>query len=136
MIRLYALFALIDLALVVIALIDCLSTEEFQIRALPRIAWVFIILLFSPVGPIAWFVAGRPARAVRLSNGTTWQPGNGFPEKDRPRRSAPLAPDDDPEFLKKLGEEKLGEDQDMLKQWEADLRKREDDLRKREPGQE
>jgi len=131
MIRLYSLFVLIDLALLVIALIDCLSAEEFQIRALPRIAWVFIILLFSPIGAIAWFVAGRPARAVRLSNGTTWRPGNGFPENERPRRAGPLAPDDDPEFLKKLGE-----DQSMLKQWEADLRRREDELRKREPGQE
>ncbi|RSM54661.1 hypothetical protein DMB66_37155 [Actinoplanes sp. ATCC 53533] len=131
MIRLYSLFVLIDLALLVIALIDCLSTEEFQIRALPRIAWVFIILLFSPIGAIAWFIAGRPARAVRLSNGTTWRPGSGFPENERPRRSGPPAPDDDPEFLKKLGE-----DQSMLNQWEADLRRREDELRKREPGQE
>ena len=131
MIRLYSLFVLIDLALLVVALIDCLSAEEFQIRALPRIAWVFIILLFSPIGAIAWFIAGRPARAVRLSNGTTWRPGSGFPENERPRRSAPTAPDDDPEFLKKLGE-----DQSMLKQWEADLRRREDELRKREPGQE
>jgi hypothetical protein len=131
MIRLYSLFVLIDLALLVIALIGCLSAEESQIRALPRIAWVFIILLFSPIGAIAWFIAGRPARAVRLSNGTTWRPGSGFPEKERPRRSGPTAPDDDPEFLKKLGE-----DQSMLKQWEADLRRREDELRKREPGQE
>lgn len=128
MIRLYSLFVLIDLALLVIALIDCLSTEEFQIRALPRIAWVFIILLFSPIGAIAWFIAGRPARAVRLSNGTTWRPGGGFPEKERPR-GGPTAPDDDPEFLKRLGE-----DQSMLKRWEDDLRRREEEMRKRKPG--
>jgi hypothetical protein len=126
MIRLYSLFVLIDLALLVIALIDCLSAEEFQIRALPRVVWVFLILLFSPIGAIAWFVAGRPARAVKLSNGTTWRPGSGFPEKERPR--VPVAPDDDPEFLKSLGQ-----DQTMLKRWEADLRRREEELRKQEP---
>jgi hypothetical protein len=126
MIRLYSLFVLIDLALLVIALIDCLSAEEFQIRALPRVVWVFLILLFSPIGAIAWFVAGRPARPVRLSNGTTWRPGSGFPEHERPR--APLAPDDNPEFLKSLGQ-----DQQMLKRWEADLRRREEELRKQEP---
>src|SRR2546430_15197572 len=60
--RLFPLLALADLALIVVALIDCLSVEEFQIRALPRVAWVFLILLFSPIGPIAWFVAGRPQR--------------------------------------------------------------------------
>jgi hypothetical protein len=130
MVRLYSLFALIDLALLVIALIDCLSTEEFQIRALPRIAWVFIILLFSPIGPIAWFVAGRPARAVQLSNGTVWRPGNGFPESQRPK--GPLAPDDDPQFLKSLAAS-LREDESMMKRWEADLRKREQELRKSDP---
>ena len=128
MIRLYSLFVLIDLALLVVALISCLSAEESEIRALPRIAWVFLILLFSPIGAIAWFVAGRPARPVRLSNGTTWRPGSGFPEQERPRRTAPLAPDDDPEFLKSLGE-----DQTRLQRWEADLRRREEELRKQEP---
>jgi len=131
MIRLYSLFVLIDLALLVIALIDCLSTEEFQIRALPRIAWVFLILLFSPIGAIAWFVAGRPARAVKLSNGTTWRPGSGFPENERPKRTGPLAPDDDPAFLKNLASS-LNEDEAMMRRWEADLRRREDELRK--PG--
>jgi hypothetical protein len=126
MIRLYSLFMLLDLALLVVALIDCLSVEEYSIRALPRVAWVFLILLFSPIGAIAWFIAGRPARPVQLSNGQTWRPGNGFPEKERPRR----APDDDPEFLRGLATS-LKEDEDMMKRWEADLRRREEELRKR-----
>ena len=79
MIRLYSLFVLIDLALIVIALIDCLSADEHAIRALSRPIWVLLILLFSPIGAIAWFVAGRPPRAVKLSNGTVWRPGSGFP---------------------------------------------------------
>jgi hypothetical protein len=131
MVRLYSLFVLLDLALLVVALIDCLSAEEFAIRALPRVAWVFIILLFSPVGAIAWFVAGRPAPPVRLSNGTVWRPGSGFPESDRPRRDARPAPDDDPEFLKNLATS-LREDESMMKKWEADLRRREEELRRRE----
>ncbi|MEU7904345.1 PLD nuclease N-terminal domain-containing protein [Actinoplanes sp. NPDC049118] len=130
MVRLYSLFVLIDLALLLIALIDCLSAEDSQIRALPRIAWVFIILLFSPIGPIVWFIAGRPARAVRLSNGTTWRPGNGFPEDQRPK--GPVAPDDDPEFLRNLAGS-LREDESLMKRWEADLRRRERELRKPEP---
>jgi hypothetical protein len=131
MIRLYSFFMLLDLALLVVALIDCLSAEEFAIRALPRVAWVFIILLFSPIGAIAWFVAGRPARAVRMSNGQLWRPGNGFPEEQRPRRGEPLAPDDDPEFLRGLASS-LRQDEDRMKKWEADLRRREAEMRKRE----
>jgi hypothetical protein len=132
MVRLYSLFVLIDLALLVIALIDCLSAEEFQIRALPRVVWVLLILLFSPIGAIAWFVAGRPARPVRLSNGSQWRPGDGFPEDQRPRRTGPLAPDDDPEFLKNLASS-LQSDEKMMNAWEADLRRREEELRRREP---
>jgi hypothetical protein len=132
MVRLYSLFVLLDMALLVIALIDCLSAEEFAIRALPRVAWVFIILLFSPVGAIAWFVAGRPARTVRLSNGATWRPGSGFPESERPqRRGGQLAPDDDPQFLRNLATS-LREDESMMKKWESDLRRREEELRRRE----
>jgi hypothetical protein len=131
MIRLYSLFMLVDLALLVAALIDCLSVEEYSIRALPRVAWVFIILLFSPIGAIAWFVAGRPARPVHLSNGTTWRPGSGFPENQRPQREGPLAPDDDPAFLKNLASS-LKEDEAMMKRWEADLRRREEELRRKD----
>ena len=130
MVRLYSLLMLLDLALLVVALIDCLSAEEFAIRALPRVAWVLIILLFSPVGAIAWFVAGRPAPPVRLSNGTLWRPGSGFPESDRPRQRS-VAPDDDPEFLRNLATS-LREDESMMQKWEADLRRREEELRRRE----
>jgi hypothetical protein len=132
MIRLYSLFMLLDLALLVVALIDCLSAEDFEIRALPRIAWVFLILLFSPIGAIVWFVAGRPARPVRLSNGQQWRPGSGFPEDNRPRPARSPAPDDNPEFLRGLAES-LKQDETMMKRWEADLRRREEELRKREP---
>jgi hypothetical protein len=120
--RLLPLFALLDLALVVVALIDCLSTEG-EIRALPRIAWVFIILLFPPVGPIAWFVAGRPARVTAPSDPLL---------SSTPHRV--LAPDDDPDFLRQVDTRKRDEEAEMLRLWEADLRKREDDLKKRENG--
>ncbi|MFI5936488.1 PLD nuclease N-terminal domain-containing protein [Actinoplanes sp. NPDC051494] len=132
MLRFYSLFVLLDLVLLVVALIDCLSCDEYAIRALPRVAWVFLILLFSPIGAIAWFVAGRPPRAVRMSNGEMWRPGAGFPEKDRPTRTGPPAPDDDPEFLRDLAGS-LREDETMMKKWEADLRRREEELRKKNP---
>jgi hypothetical protein len=126
--RLLPLFALADLAILVIALIDCLSAEEHEIRALPRIAWVFLILLFSPIGGIAWFVAGRPQRTGAAQR-QTWAPGNGFPESSRPSRE--VAPDDDPAFLSSLART-WRDDESFLKDWEADLRRREEELRRRE----
>jgi hypothetical protein len=125
--RLFPLFALADLAILVIALIDCLSVEEHEIRALPRIAWVFLIILFSPIGGIVWFVAGRPDRSAARTRDRVWSPGNGFPESSRPTRD--LAPDDDPEFLSRLAARDRSEDEARLRAWEADLRRRERELR-------
>ncbi|MEU5387969.1 PLD nuclease N-terminal domain-containing protein [Kitasatospora cineracea] len=118
------------LALWVWAFIDCLTTPEDEVRHLPKVVWVIIVLFFPLVGSIAWLVAGRDRTGARRRQ-VAWPSGPtaGYPEYERPRR--PLAPDDDPEFLASL---KRGNEQheDMLKQWEADLRRREEELRRGE----
>lgn len=128
MVRLYALLFLAQITLAVFALIGCLSAENEDIRALPRVAWILIILLFPLVGSIAWFAAGRPVQAH--SRPGTWQMGGGFPKSQRP-----VAPDDDPEFLRSLNPHKVRQDQEMLQRWEEDLLRREDELRRREKGE-
>ncbi|MGC4747232.1 PLD nuclease N-terminal domain-containing protein [Micromonospora sp. DT201] len=124
MARLYVLLFLVQIVLAVCALISCLSAEEGQIRALPRIAWVLIILFFPLVGSIAWFVAGRePAPGARKG----WPGGTGTAQRQHPR---PVAPDDDPEFLRSMQDRAKQEDQELFQRWEDDLRRREDDLRR------
>jgi hypothetical protein len=93
MARLYVVFFLLQIALAAAALISCLSTEEEQIKSLPRLAWILIILFFPLIGSIAWFVAGRSTTRPRK----TWRPGRGPSGYERPR-----APDDDPDFLRSL----------------------------------
>ena len=127
--KLIPLLALVDLAVLVVALIDCLSAEEHQIRALPRLVWVLLIIIFTPIGGIAWFVAGRPARAVATAAGTG-HPAGTATAGPSPR---PLAPDDDPEFLNRLTARKQQADAERLKAWEADLRRREERLRGDDP---
>ena len=90
--RLFVVILLVDLALVVKALIECLSAAETEIRGLPRIGWVFAILLFGPVGALAWFVAGRPVAEFRIAGVSA------------PKPVRPAGPDDDPEFLRGLAE--------------------------------
>lgn len=82
------------LAFTVYAVVDCAQTEDDRVRSLPKIAWVVLILLFTPAGGIAWFFAGRPKGPD----------GSSLPWRDagRGRPSAPRGPDDDPEFLKGL----------------------------------
>jgi hypothetical protein len=90
---------LILLGLWVFCFIDVLMTPEYACRNLPKLAWVFIVLLFSLIGSIAWLVAGRPwdrtSAAVQKPRGASGR----FPEYDRPGRHVPSNPDDDDEFL-------------------------------------
>lgn len=112
----------LPLALWVWAFIDCLTTPEDEVKHLPKVVWVIIVLLFPLVGSIAWLVVGK-----RRGAAVTGGPG-GSPEYERPRGGRPLAPDDDPEFLASLKKDDK-KHEDMLKQWEADLRRREEELR-------
>jgi hypothetical protein len=123
--RLIVLLFIVDLVVTLVALIDCLSVEEHEIRGLPRFVWVLLILLFSPFGGIGWFFGGRPQRAPDARAGT-WRPGSGSSDTDRPRE---LAPDDDPEFLSRLAKRERTQDEDRLRAWETDLRRREQELR-------
>lgn len=86
MARVITLLLLLDLALVLIALVDVLRADENAIRTAPWAAWMFAILLLSPFGAIAWFVKGRPVPHVPLRD---------F-----------VAPDDNPEFLRSLNGDK------------------------------
>ncbi|GAA0905552.1 PLD nuclease N-terminal domain-containing protein [Streptomyces thermoalcalitolerans] len=125
------LLYLVPLVLVIFAFIDCLNTPEDEVRHLPKIAWVFIILLFWIVGPIVWLIAGKDRAALAHGGAPPgWQRG----------RTRYVAPDDNPEFLKSLDksldEENRKKDEQLLRKWEADLRRREEELRRKERGEE
>src|SRR5262245_23375137 len=85
---------LLVLAVWIYAFIDCLNTPEQEVRKLPKVVWVIIILLFGQVllGPVAWFAVGRPRRNAPY--GAT-----------RPDERRWVAPDDNPEFLKSINKE-------------------------------
>ncbi len=125
LVRLFFVLFLAVVALTAIALIGCLSADDGHIRALPRAAWVLIILFVPLIGSIAWYAAGRPVTAAQRHG---WRPGTGFPEAERPPRQ--VAPDDDAEFLRSLRARQQAEDRDLLRRWEEDLRRREEELRR------
>ncbi|WP_431775447.1 PLD nuclease N-terminal domain-containing protein [Streptomyces cucumeris] len=121
------LMILVPLALSIYAFIDCITTDEQDIRYLPKPIWAILVLLFPVVGSVSWLIAGRK-RAVAGGVRGGARGGGGW-----------VAPDDNPEFLKSLGEQKdAGEaeeppadDEQRLKSWEADLRRREEELRRK-----
>src|SRR5690606_41728971 len=66
----------------------------------PRWLWVVIIVLLPVFGPVTW-IATKQSRRSGGSGGRGARPGRG------PRRpSGPVAPDDDPDFLWRLEQEK------------------------------
>ncbi|QES49546.1 hypothetical protein DEJ50_18790 [Streptomyces venezuelae] len=93
---------LLIIGLTVFAFIDCLNTPEEEVKHLPKVVWVIIILLFSIVGPVVWLFAGKKRTPT----------GGGPGGRSGGRRSQWVAPDDNPEFLNRLREEQDRKQQD------------------------
>ncbi|MEU8920836.1 PLD nuclease N-terminal domain-containing protein [Kitasatospora sp. NPDC048545] len=123
----------LPLAFWVWAFVDCLTTPEDEVKHLPKVVWVLIVLLFPPLGPIAWLIAGkqRGFLPVAAADGRPGHPAGGGPGHPAGRGGRPLAPDDDPEFLASLKKDDK-DHESMLERWEADLRRREQELRDRD----
>jgi Phospholipase_D-nuclease N-terminal len=83
------LLFLVTIGLTIYAVIDAIQTEDTEVQHLPKLIWIVLILLFSPISAIAWLVAGR-------------QRGSQNGRRGRKYPSAPRGPDDDPDFLRSL----------------------------------
>ena len=101
-----------ELALVVYCVLNVATTPPEDVRNLPKLVWLFLVLLFQLIGCIAWLVAGRPQGPATSSlpykgnRGYGSGPGAGrIPsEYDRPGRATAFSPDDDEAFLRGLRE--------------------------------
>ncbi|WP_418274885.1 PLD nuclease N-terminal domain-containing protein [Isoptericola jiangsuensis] len=94
------LVGLVVVGLLLYSLTDLLGSEEEDRAGLPRWLWIVIVVLLPIFGPIAWIVTKQTRRRNGYT-GRTGRPGRG------PRRPAgPVAPDDDPDFLWRLDQEK------------------------------
>ncbi|MFD7701978.1 PLD nuclease N-terminal domain-containing protein [Streptomyces caelestis] len=96
------LMFLVPLALSVYAFIDCISTKDDDIRHMPKPLWAILVLLFPLVGSISWLIAGKKRHPAGGVAGSAWGRGGG--------RGQWVAPDDNPEFLKSLDEDKDKDD--------------------------
>jgi hypothetical protein len=109
----YALASAATLCLVVYCALNVITTPEDEVRNLPKLVWLLLVLFFPVVGGISWLVAGRPQGPVRS---LPYKGNTGVPP--RPPRTpgserydghgtgrptpAASAPDDDEAFLRDL----------------------------------
>ena len=90
----------IPVVVVLYALIDCILIPGALARSLPKWVWLIVIVLVPFFGAVAWLIAGRLAARAPVSGGTS------AVGRIVPRRNAgPVAPDDDPKFLRKLADD-------------------------------
>ena len=89
------------IALYVYVLVDLSSAPSAEVRLLPKWLWVIVVVLLFLIGPLLWLVLGRPRAEPPQSGGD----GGGGSSGRRPGPRGPVAPDDDPEFLKRLDEQ-------------------------------
>lgn len=47
------------LGVLVVALIDIITRDEWQVKHLPKIVWILLVVLVPLVGTILWFAVGR-----------------------------------------------------------------------------
>ena len=80
------LLVLAAIGVTIYAAIDCLRSDDDEIRGLPKPLWLLLIVAFPLFGGILYIVLGR-------------QPAPGAPTS---RRLRTIAPDDDPDFLRSL----------------------------------
>lgn len=113
---------IVALVLAIYAFIDCLQTDPVEVRGPRRPVWIAMILLLPIVGPVSWLVARRG------------MPRTGRKEPRRPT-TPPVAPDDNPEFLRQLRDID-DQHEKLLSQWEDDLRRREEEMRGPKDGDE
>jgi hypothetical protein len=97
-------FGLLMVILWVFCVVDAIMTPEKLVRNLPKLAWIFIILLFLDIGAIAWLVAGRSWNKVPANRTVGRATRDGAPTAGRGPAARRVAsnPDDDEEFLASL----------------------------------
>lgn len=101
MVRLWLVGGVVAAAFYIYCIVDCALFDRSRVRALPKAVWVLVVILFPFIGGILWFAFGRSRRSSR-----------------RPIRRT-TAPDDDPDFLKKLGRDRNQEER--IKKLEQEL---------------
>lgn len=60
----YLIMSVVLLALVVGALVDIITRPEGQVKHLPKVGWIILVILLPVIGSLVWFMAGHDYTAA------------------------------------------------------------------------
>lgn len=107
------LLAVAVLAIFVYGLVDVIRTDRHLARGISKTSWIIVMVVLPVVGAALWFIIGRPRGAAPAPQA----------------RSHPLAPDDDPDFLRNLENRRRNQTEaDRLKKLREELQAKEHKL--------
>jgi hypothetical protein len=95
--------ALAILTLYIYSMLDLLRAPSAEVRLLPKWLWAVVVLFVFLLGPVMWLVLGRPRAEYPPAGGDGGGGGGSGGRGPGPR--GPVAPDDDPEFLRRIDEQ-------------------------------
>ncbi|CAO1649424.1 PLDc_N domain-containing protein [Salinibacterium sp. NSLL150] len=104
--RLLVVLAFAIVAVDVFSIVDVILTERSRVRAMPKVLWIIVILLLPVIGVVLWFMLGK-ARSANSGQTRT------------------VAPDDDPDFLRKMRRQE--EQDERIRRLEQELADLDDD---------
>lgn len=110
MTRFLIVLVVVAVAFTVYTLVDVLLTERTRVRAFPKPLWALGVVLLPVIGGILWLVVGKARR--------------------RGPAARPIAPDDDPAFLRSLSSDDVAkrvDQEERLRRLEQELADLDDD---------
>ncbi|UOE43796.1 PLD nuclease N-terminal domain-containing protein [Agromyces larvae] len=108
MLRVWFGLAVAAAVFMVYSVVDCALFDRTRIRGVARGWWILIIVFVPVIGGILWFWIGR-GPAARVGG----------------HRGGPIAPDDDPDFLRRL--ERDAAQDERIRRLEQELAELDDD---------
>lgn len=108
--RLLVVLGVVAVAFWVYSVVDVLMTDRSRFRAFPKQVWALVVGLLPVIGGVLWLVVGKARRRGGVVR--------------------PIAPDDDPTFLRTLSADELAkraEQDDRLRRLEQELADLDDD---------
>ncbi|CAN5519342.1 hypothetical protein BH09ACT4_BH09ACT4_11330 [soil metagenome] len=103
---------LITAGVLIYTVVDIALIDISRVKGLPKVLWIVIVIVLPVIGAVLWFLLGRQRLSERGGGGGSVRRG-------------PRAPDDDPDFLRKLSREQAQDER--IRDLEERLREIDDD---------